>query len=246
MIPKKIHFCWLSDEPYPELISKCIASWQRYLPDYEFVLWDKNKFNIENIPWVKEAYANKKYAFAADYIRLYALYTEGGIYLDSDIEVIKDISPLLEQTSFMGFETAGCLEPAVMGAGQGMEWVKKCLDYYKDKHFIKSDGTLEMRPLPGIMGEILDKDYSLPKNISDSIVLNNAGLTLYPAHYFSPKNYHTKQIHITSETYTIHHFEVSWAQKGLVYKLKKYLHRIIISTLGQKMHDLIVNKFKNV
>ena len=87
MIPKQIHLCWLSGDPYPAKIEKCLASWKKHLPDYEVVLWDTERFDLESVPWVKQAFEAKKYAFAADYIRFYALYNYGGIYLDSDVEV---------------------------------------------------------------------------------------------------------------------------------------------------------------
>lgn len=100
MIPKKIHYCWLSDDPMPEKLLKCVESWKKYLPDYELVKWDLKKFPLSKNPWVREAFENKKYAFAADYIRLYALATEGGIYLDSDVEVLKSFDDLLKYPYF--------------------------------------------------------------------------------------------------------------------------------------------------
>ena len=136
MIPKKIHFCWLSGEEYPPLIKHCLDTWKRVLPDYEIILWDTNRFDINSVQWVKEAFEAKKYAFAADYIRVYALYTEGGIYLDSDVEMLKSFNPLLKYSSFIGFEAStGSIEAAIMGAEAGSEWCKNAMDFYNDKHF---------------------------------------------------------------------------------------------------------------
>lgn len=116
MIPKIIHYCWMSGDSYPSNIQKCINSWHKYLPDYEIWLWDSNRFDIESSMWVKEAYEMKKYAFCADYIRLYALYNYGGIYLDSDVEVLKSYNELLDLPYFMGLESKGIIEAATIGA----------------------------------------------------------------------------------------------------------------------------------
>jgi mannosyltransferase OCH1-like enzyme len=246
MIPPKIHYCWLSGNPYPELVTRCIESWQKYLQDYEFVLWDRSKFNIEKIFWVKEAYENKKYAFAADYIRLYALYTEGGIYLDTDVQVFKDFSSLLMHQSFMGYETGGDFEPAIIGAHAKTEWIKKCLNYYHQRHFVKTEGTLDIRPLPSIVEEILSANYKVPCNISKTTAIEEIGLTLYPAEYFSPKSIHLRKNKCTSNTYAIHHFDGSWIRKGYAYHVKNMLHKIVILFMGQKVHNIIVKKIRKL
>lgn len=123
MIPKKIHFCWLSGDEFPPFIRHCIDTWKQVLPDYELVLWNTKRFDINSVPWVKEAFEAKKYAFAADYIRLYSVYTEGGIYLDSDVEVLKRFDDLLQYKSFIGFEAATekKVEAAIFGAEPGCE-----------------------------------------------------------------------------------------------------------------------------
>ena len=126
MIPKIIHYCWLSGEPYPVLVEKCINSWKKNLPEYDFVLWDANRVDTISNLWLKQAYENKKYAFAADYIRFYALYYYGGIYLDADVEVLKTFNDLLDQKQFLGEEAGGDIEAAVIGAEKGLEWIKEC------------------------------------------------------------------------------------------------------------------------
>ena len=136
MIPKKIHFCWLSGDEFPPLIQYCINTWNKVLPDYEIILWDTNRFDINSVAWVKEAFEAKKYAFAADYIRLYAVYTEGGIYLDSDVEMIKSFNDLLPNKAFIGFEAATeAVEAAIFGGEPGIEWCRKAMEFYHDKHF---------------------------------------------------------------------------------------------------------------
>ena len=150
MIPKRIHLCWLSGDPYPQKIQKCIDSWKVHLPDYEIMLWDLKRFDIAQVPWVEQAFRVKKYAFAADYIRLYALYNYGGIYLDSDVEVLKSFDPLLDLPYFVGAENAGTIEAAIIGAEKGCDWIKACLDYYKGRNFIQENGQMDIRNHPAL------------------------------------------------------------------------------------------------
>ncbi len=142
MIPKTIHYCWFSADPYPDLVKRCLRSWKRMLPDYKLRLWDGNSFDFDSVPFVKEAMAAKKYAFAADYIRLYALYTEGGIYLDSDVEVFKSFESFLNNSFFTGTEPYIIddkiyydLECAIIGSEKGHPFLKESLDYYNSIHY---------------------------------------------------------------------------------------------------------------
>jgi mannosyltransferase OCH1-like enzyme len=225
MIQKTIHYCWLGGGEYSDLVKKCIASWHKYLPDYNFVCWDRNKFDIDSVLWVKQAVENKKYAFAADYIRLYALYSEGGIYLDADVEVLKDFSPLLQHHSFMGYDAEGNFEPAIIGAEKELKWVKNCLDYYDGRKFIKQDLSFDTRPLPRIIEETLIK---------------NAELTLYPKEYFGAKSYITKKIRTTNNTYAIHHFTASWHSR------KERIGGILIRIMGVRIFKFCLKIFHNI
>lgn len=158
MIPKIIHYCWLGEDPYPEKIQRCIDSWSKHLPDYEFVLWNKQRFDIHSVKWVEQAYNAKKYAFAADYIRAYALANYGGIYLDSDVEVLKSFDNLLELPYFMGTERyalSGTIEAAVVGAEPHHPFYEKLLAHYDGREFIKADGSYDMLPLPGVFKGVI-------------------------------------------------------------------------------------------
>ena len=229
MIPKIIHYCWLSGGDYPELTKKCIDSWKKVLPDYEVVLWDMKRDNIGEVPWVKEAFEAKKYAFAADYVRFYALYNYGGIYLDADVEALKSFTPLLEGHYFMGEEYYGDIEAAVMGSEPKTDWVKFCLDHYKDRHFIKNDGSYDMRPVPLLVNEAV-KVY---------------GLEVKSYSYFSPKNNYAGTIHQNEDTYTIHHFDGKWEKKTLNIMLKKKFHILLCALFGRKGHNRIVRFIRN-
>ena len=142
MIPKIIHYCWLGDSEFPELVKKCIQSWKKKMPDWEFILWDKNCLKDLNSDWVNEAYSTKKYAFAADYIRLYAVNKFGGFYLDSDVEVLKNFAPLLDSPYIFALENEiGDIEAATFGSEPNNPYVQKCLSYYEGRHFIQEDGS---------------------------------------------------------------------------------------------------------
>lgn len=169
-IPKIIHWCWLSGEPVPAFLQECMASWKRRLPDYTLKCWTQENFDIHAVKWVEEAVEGRKWAFAADYIRLYALYTEGGIYLDSDVEVLKSFDKLLGYDFFTAgeyspihykraevpvdaqgvpfdrdaFVPAYGLQAAIMGAAKGSRFIRECMDYYEGHHFREPDGTLRV------------------------------------------------------------------------------------------------------
>lgn len=195
-IPKVIHYCWLSGEPYPDLVRKCMESWQRYLPDYQFVLWDKEKIKEFDCPWINSAIIAKKWAFAADYIRLYALYNYGGIYLDCDVEVIKPFDNLLERSYFVGREThKNVIEAAVIGAEPSLNWLKDALDWYESKEFNVTQLNNPAIAIPVILKNVLSK---------------KSNVAILPAEFFSPKDNRTGNIKITPRTYTIHHFDGNW------------------------------------
>ena len=237
MIPKIIHLCWLSNENYPTKIKQCIKSWEKYLPEYKIMLWDTKRFNLEESIWVKQAFEKKKYAFAADYIRFYALYNYGGIYLDSDVEILKSFDNLLQYPYFMGAEKAGTIEAAILGAEKGTAWIKKCLDYYTDRSFIKQDLSLDIRKLPEIMVEELAKFKPIRYlNTADMKLIKKVdfqnNILIMPDEYFSPKIFDSRKVFITPNTYAIHHYQNSWfSHKAKIYYRTR---TVLIRLLGYK------------
>jgi len=236
MIPKKIHYCWLSGETMPQMLQNFMETWKKVLPEYEFILWDKKKFDINGVKWVREAYAEKKYAFAADYIRFYALYNHGGIYLDADVEMLKTFNPLLDCESFIGFEYMSIPEAAVIGASSGVAWVKKCLDYYADLSFYDERGKIRNLAVPIMVKNVLRKHYG-QKICDDSTIQRLDGLNLYPYQYFSPKDPYKNRINLSENTCCVHHSVGSWCGKGERSVANRCKHLFLRTVLGKSAYD---------
>ncbi|WP_270492055.1 glycosyltransferase family 32 protein [Bacteroides finegoldii] len=230
MIPKIIHYCWLSGDEFPDDIKKCIDSWKRILPDYEFRLWDTRRFHISDSTWVAQAFEAKKYAFAADYIRLYALYTEGGIYLDSDVMVFKSFNDLLHLPYFLGEDNVHCFEPAIIGAEKGCAWIKDVLDRYQDVSFVNTDGTYNMRGLPIVFLDRLATKYKFDRvnDISDFKESQDC-IQIFPKEWFNSRDFvNWKQY---PEAYCSHQFAGTWLKTSSSKKstLKKLLPRKLLN-----------------
>lgn len=211
MIPKIIHYCWFGRGKMSDETLQYIESWKKYCSDYQFKIWNEDNFDISVNSFVREAYRNKKYAFVADYARLLALYTEGGIYMDTDVEVIKSLNPLLQNHSFTGFEDWNLVQTGIIGAEAGSKWLKKELEYYDHQSFIRWNGAFNTTPNTQILSKHF-LEYGLEAN-GEYQVLNN-GIVLYPRDFFAPKSYVTHQTTVTENTYIIHHFADSWKKKN--------------------------------
>ncbi len=224
MIPKKIHYCWFGHNPLPELAQKCIASWKKYCPDYEIIEWNEDNFDIHCCPYVEEAYEAKKWAFASDYVRLYVVYTYGGIYLDTDVELVKSLDCFLYNKCYLGIEfDSGYIATGLgFGAEKGNEAVALMLKAYEGLSFKENDSSiicpiLNTKPFYDY-GFILGKDELLDIGIAK----------IFPSEYFCPINCSTGETTITDSTVSIHHYSGSWLDdetkyaKKLTYKLLKY------------------------
>ena len=238
MIPKKIHYCWFGKGKMPELALKCIESWRVNLPDYELKEWNENSFDINSNFYVKEAYESRKFAFVTDYVRLYALYTEGGIYMDTDVEVLKNLDRFLDLPAFSGFEDNVHIPTGIMAAEKGSVWAGWQLKYYDDRHFLLPDGTLDLTTNVEIIGRLMgEKGFILRNGLYN---FQNI-ITIFPRDYFCPKSHTTGKIELTQNTYTIHHFAGSW--KSTSDRLK----RRIVHLIGVKMSHrlkLFINLFR--
>jgi hypothetical protein len=259
MIPKKIHYCWLSKGKMPKNAKKCIKTWHKILPEYEFILWDTDRFDINSIPYVKQAYESRKWAFAADYIRLYAVYNEGGIYLDTDVYMLKSFNNLLNYNFFSSLERdlttvppgsdyansiiknenyAGNrdlkriegfgVQAAVFGACKGNSFLKDCMDWYEKNNYILPDGRpIESSGLvaPDIYAFIMQK-YGFKYKSGFQQLDDN--MVILPADHFP------NHIYKTDNAYAVHLCDNSWANPGLIKRIKK--NNFIRFIFGKQKH----------
>ncbi|MFC3927404.1 glycosyltransferase family 32 protein [Streptococcus caprae] len=227
MIPKVIHYCWFGGNPIPENYLQYMESWKKYCPDYDIKRWDESNFDFTINDYCREAYEAKQWAFVSDYARLYILYHYGGVYLDTDVEVIKDLTPLIEDgVGFIGFQNQLQAQTGLgFAAAPNNPCVKAMLDVYKNRRFLQSDGTFNRVPCPATntVG-LLQKGLKIGKIPSQQIQCLD-GMKVYPQEYFNPLNADTKQLQITKNTYTIHHYTASWLGTGN--KWKQLLKRLI-------------------
>lgn len=236
MIPKVIHYCWFGRNPLPKLAKKCIESWKKYLPDYEIKEWNEDNFDLDLYPYAREAYDNRKFAFVTDVVRLYALYHEGGVYMDTDVEVLKSLDPFLHHTAFSGFEDERNISTGIMASEKGGQWAKENLDYYNNRHFVKEDGSFDLTTNVTTI-----TNYMLPYGLKQNNTYQDfPGLiTFYPKDYFCPVEHVGHELKLTGNTVCIHHFAGSWLCG------KHLLKRRVSALLGTRITKLII-KFKRI
>ena len=216
-IPKKIHYCWFGRGKKPKIAKKCIKSWKKYLPDYEIIEWNEDNFDINSNLYVKQAYEAKKYAFVTDYVRLYALYNYGGIYMDTDVEVVKSLDEFLKYDGFAGFESEKFCCTGILGCKKENAIIKEFLDVYINKKFIKNNGEFDQTPNPVIFTNIC-YNYGLKLNNKEQEINK---FKIFPQTVFSPLNFKSIETNFSENTYTIHHFAGSWLGKEVQDRIKK-------------------------
>jgi hypothetical protein len=214
MIPKIIHYCWLSNDSIPENYQKCRDTWNEKLHGYEFILWDTARFDINSLAWTKQAFEQKRYAFAADYIRFYAVYHHGGIYLDMDIEVVKSFDELLNQKFMLAYENHinDHLEAGCFGAEKNNPFIRECMRYYENREFSPILAPIVMRNAMNMAKPTPNKIYSYD--------------------YFTTKNMMTGLVKPTKNTFAIHHFVSDYAPKSS--KLSRKVKQKIRARIGEK------------
>lgn len=255
MIPKTIHYCWFGGNPLPEMALRCIKSWKKYCPDYEIIEWNEQNFNVDSSPlYVRQAYEAKKWAFVSDYARLKILYEHGGIYLDTDVEVIKNLDQFLDSAAYFGIEVDAMGVFVNTGLGFGAEKhsdvLFQMLKEYDDISFLLEDGSFDRTPCPfrntktllafGLSQE--NKCQQLPGNIS-----------VYSSDFFCPKSFEDGVIRKTKNTCTIHHFSASWQTKNEIaaiqakWKTRRRKHLPIIiarKIFGEKLYEYVRRRMK--
>lgn len=209
---KKIHYCWFGGKKLPQSVKKCIKTWKKILPDYEIIEWNEKNFDVNTCQFVKEAYENKKWAFVSDYARIYALYNEGGIYLDTDVKILKNIEDITESDMFMGYEDSGYIGTAVIGVKEKKnKYIKEILDYYnKLEHFYVQSINNYTNPI--IITNILKK-YKC-KTQKNGIRTFDENVSVYPRDYFYPISYDYSEKIYTKNTRMVHLFKGTWTSKG--------------------------------
>ena len=234
MIPKTIHYCWFGRNPKPDLAEKCIQSWKKFCPNYEIIEWNEDNYDIQAAPlFVRQAYEAKKWAFVTDYVRLQVVYENGGIYLDTDVEVIKSIDDLLQYNAFFGIQYEAVIATGLgFGAKARLPLLFELMKTYQSIPFIREDGTYDTTPCPYRDTKVLLK-YGLKEDASIQVLSDN--IAILPIDYLSPKNYMTGKITLTENSRTIHHFAESWMteeQRKNIAEAKRALYN---PTIGERI-----------
>ncbi|GHU52376.1 glycosyl transferase [Bacilli bacterium] len=215
----------------PELAQKCIASWKQYFPEYEVKEWNETNYDVHKIPYISEAYTAKRYAFVSDYVRFDILYQYGGIYFDTDVEVIKPFDDILSQGGFMGMESVGGVAAGLgIGCNAGLGIVYQILQLYAVLHFLNSDGTYNLHTVVEYVTKILKNNGLKNENTVQCL----DGLIIYPPEYFAPKSAVTGDLYITKNTHSIHHYDASWVPESerKYYNMKRKLCRLMGQRIG--------------
>ncbi len=226
-IPKIIHYCWFGRKEKPQKVQECIESWYKHLSEYKIIEWNEENFDVNFNEYTKQAYQEKKYAFVSDVARIEALYRYGGIYLDTDIEVIKPFDDLLSKGCILGFEEKNYIATSFMACYPKHPMAKEFCNQYKDLSFYNKDGSINK----GTNVEKLTTLLSAKRFRMDGTYQEQEGITLYPQEYFSPYDYINCVYNITDKSYCIHHFYVSWLPWHV--KAKKVVKKSIGYVIGR-------------
>lgn len=241
MIPKIIHYCWFGKKEKPEIIKKYIQSWKKHLPDYEVIEWNEENFNVENCLFAKQAYDIGNYAFVSDYVRVYALYHYGGIYLDTDTEILGSLDDFLSQPSFWGFEEKNYIATSIIGSEPRNELIKDFLDYYENLSLYDETGQIEKFTNVVVVTELL-KNRGIVLDGTFQIVEGIA--TIYPQDYFSPYDYINCYMKKTANSVAIHHFYKSWLPLSV--RIKGIVKKVVSHMIGGANLAKIRNKLESV
>lgn len=211
-IPKIIHFIWVGGNPKPESVHRYIESWKKYCPDYLILEWNEHNYDISSNRYTREAYESKKWAFVTDYMRLDILDRFGGVYMDSDVEVIKNIDKFLDKPAFTSFEAGDpeqiLMPTGIIGSEIGSRWIRYLKSYYdNERPFILSDGSFDINTNTNTITTMTREKYGIR---IDNTFQENEDFAIYPSDFFCPKSWSTGEIKLTENTHTIHHFAGSW------------------------------------
>lgn len=236
-IPKIIHYCWFGEKDKPKKVKKCIESWHKNLKGYKFMEWNEDNFDINCNSYVRQAYDEKKYAYVSDYARILALYNYGGIYMDTDVEVLKPYDDILGNTCVLGFEEENYIATSFMAVVPEHSLIKEFIDRYKNLEFYNDKGSLDLTTNVQRLTSILEDKGLLRDSIYQVI---DYDISIYPQDYFSPYDYGNCIYNNTTNTYCIHHFIVSWLPWTA--KVKKAIKKLVIPIIGKSN----MNKIRSI
>lgn len=247
MIPKRVHYCWFGPNPLPEANQRYLDSWREILPDYEFKLWNEENFDISAYPYAQAAYQAGKYAFVADVCRIAALYHEGGIYLDTDVQMLKPFDPFLNEVCFAGFEdgfdpyrreTIYNAQAGILGSISGSIFMRDVLQSYADMVFDAAQ--------PVSINAVFNRLYAQLGIVQNNRIQSIPNvLTVYPSDYFICKNYQTGKINLTENSVCIHHYDGSWTTpQPLSAQWKRQALLLLSSLLGADKSRRLVSRAK--
>lgn len=233
MIPKTIHYCWFGRNPKPADVLRYIATWRKHCPDYGIVEWNEENFDVAENDYAREAYESRKWAFVTDYVRLAVLHRHGGIYMDTDVEVLKSLDPFLRHAAFTGFQSREEIPTGIMGAEAGNPWIAMLLAHYDGRHFLRPDGSMDttVNIVPITRATLAHSDLRL----DGTFQVTDQGLAVYPQAFFCPfdyidyRNSGARRRAVTADTHAIHHFMGSWNSGGTK------LRRRILGLLGPRI-----------
>lgn len=230
-IPKTIHYCWFGGKPKPTPVLKYIENWKSMLPDYEIIEWNESNFDIESCQYVREAYQEKKFAFVSDYARLYALYNYGGVYLDTDVEVVTNLTPLLDKAEcIFGFEEKNAIATSTILSRAGNSFIKKFMESYHSRTFLKENGQLDTTTNVECLTNLLKLEGLNQSGVEQSFSFEGGRILVLPQQNLSPYDYINLIDNSTDETYTIHHYGNSWG--GGESNFNKKLKLLLIKMFG--------------
>lgn len=226
LIPKKIHYCWFGRGEKPKLVKKCIDSWKKHLSGYEFIEWNEDSFDIESNRFVKEAYEHRNFAFVSDYVRAKALYVHGGIYLDTDVEVLKSFDSFLIHDFFAGFEEKDFVGTCVMGSKAAHPLLETYIRHYDEASYVNDDGTFYTDTNVLLLTRLFEQKGF----VRDGEFQEKDGIAVYPRTWFSPYDYINSISYITDDSHAIHHFARLWLPRSV--RIKSAVKRAIVKVIG--------------
>lgn len=241
MIPKIVHYCWFGKAPFPEKVEYCLRSWEKVLPDFECKLWNEENFDLNSVPFVRDAYEAKKYAFVSDYVRVFALAKEGGFYLDTDIEVVKSLNSLTNNEVVLGTDDQGALT-AFMASVPNHPFFRKVLESYEKRNFHLPDGSMNLEVNNLLLQEVL-REYGFELRNERQVL--DQGIEVFPDDYFHAKSLVSGNLNKTANTYTIHWHTLLWVSSKTKLIRALRLH-VFVPVLGENNYQRAVNLLKRV